>query len=561
MKTKFASYEGSGALGINGASQLAQNNQHMKTSPTADATTRSTFQVLILEDSTADYELVEYELRKAGLQFTATRVASRQAFLDELTERPPDIILSDYCLPQFTGLDALRLVKTYGCEAPFILVTGSQTEDVAVACMKEGAVDYILKATLTRLPSAVMNALQRRRSEQERAEALSALKRSEEQLLQSQKLEAVGRLAGGIAHDFNNLLTAIIGYCDLSLRNLPGNINLRRNLTEIKRAGERAEGLTRHLLAFSRKQVMQPKVFILNEVVVDLENMLRRMIGEDVKLRTSLGKELGQVKADPGQIEQVIMNLVVNARDAMPRGGAVVIETANVILNDGYTGQQAPVRPGAYVLLAVSDTGMGMDADIIEHIFEPFFTTKEVGKGTGLGLSMAYGIVKQSGGYIWVYSEVGKGSTFKIFLPRVDEQAEAYRAEPGQATAAARGSATILLAEDADEVRALASEILEYSGYEVLSATTGAEALSLCETNKSPIHLLLTDVIMPEMSGPELAQQLQRLHPEMRVLYMSGYTQDAIVDHGVLREGTHFLQKPFTPDSLAAKVREALGEF
>jgi signal transduction histidine kinase len=447
-------------------------------------------------------------------------------------------------------------MKDLECRVPFILVTGSQTEEVAVACMKEGAEDYILKSALTRLPSAVRNALKRSESEREKAEALSALKKSEEQLLQA---EAVGRLAGGISHDFNNLLTAIIGYSDLSLRRLQTNDPMRRNLEEIKKASERAASLTRQLLAFSRKQVMQPKVFDLNSVVTDLEKMLVRMIGEDIELQTVLKENPGNVKADPGQIEQVLMNLVINARDAMPMGGKLTIETGNVYLDQNYAYQHVGVTPGTYVMIAVSDSGTGMDDETRNRIFEPFFTTKEIGKGTGLGLSTVYGIVKQSGGNIWVYSELGKGTTFKIYLPRVNEGAEDYR-DVLETEDLALGTETVLLVEDDELVRNLAREVLESSGYRVLEAATGASALLLCEKHNQPIDLLLTDVVMPEMSGRNLADRLLQLHPEMRVLFMSGYTENSIVHHGVLDKEANFIQKPFTPGGLALRVREVLDE-
>jgi two-component system, cell cycle sensor histidine kinase and response regulator CckA len=379
----------------------------------------------------------------------------------------------------------------------------------------------------------------------------------EEQLRQSQKMEAIGQLAGGIAHDFNNLLTAIIGYSDLSLMPLKAGDPLRHYVGEIKKAGERAAELTRQLLAFSRKQVLQPKVLDLNTVVADLEKMLQRLIGEDIKLRTVLDPELGNIKADPGQIEQVIMNLAVNARDAMPTGGKLTIETSNVYFDEEYSTLHIGVTPGAYIMLAVSDTGTGMDAATQARIFEPFFTTKEVGKGTGLGLSTVYGIVKQSGGNIWVYSEPGWGTTFKVYLTRVGEDAQRYK-QNGAPEKVFRGTETILLAEDEDVVRKLARQVLEMYGYRVLEANNGGGALLICERYEEPIDLLITDVVMPEMSGRTLSDRLSQIRPEMRVLYMSGYTDNAIIHKGVLDEAANFIQKPFAPDVLARKIREVL---
>lgn len=386
---------------------------------------------------------------------------------------------------------------------------------------------------------------------------ISDFKQLEEQLRQSQKLEAIGMLAGGIAHDFNNLLTVICGYSDLSLMRLREEDPLHRNISEINKAADRAAGLTRQLLAFSRKQVLQPRVLDLNAVVSELEKMLRRLIGEDIGLATVLESELGSVKADPGQIEQIIMNLAVNARDAMPQGGKLTIETTNVYLDEEYAKVHVAVVPGPYVMFAVSDTGTGMDSRTQARIFEPFFTTKEKGKGTGLGLSTVYGIAKQSGGNIWVYSELGRGTTFKIYLPRVDEGAQEYE-RPAETEDAFLGAETVLLAEDEEMVRKLARSVLEMSGYQVLEAANGGAALLICERHTEPIHLLLTDVIMPEMSGRELAERLAQLRPEMKVLYMSGYTDNTIVHQGVLDEGANFIQKPFPTDALARKVRDVL---
>jgi PAS domain S-box-containing protein len=391
----------------------------------------------------------------------------------------------------------------------------------------------------------------------ERKQAEEALHESEEHLRLSQKLEAVGRLAGGIAHDFNNLLTVINGYSVLLLKKTSDD-QQRQRLEEIKKAGERAATLTRQLLAFSRKQVLQPRVLNLNAVVTNVASMLQRLIGEDIDLVLSLNAALGQVKADPGQLEQVLMNLVVNARDAMPNGGKVVIETANMQLNKEYSTLHTSVRPGSYVMLAVSDSGDGMDAETQRHIFEPFFTTKEFGSGTGLGLSTVYGIVKQSGGNVWVYSEPGHGTSFKIYLPRIDEVAEP---EADQVRLELeKGTETILLVEDELMVRNIARETLEMNGYKVIEAADGHEALLLSDPYTANIDLLVTDVVMPGMSGRELAEQLTSSRPKTKVLFMSGYTDDAIVHHGVLEEGAMFLEKPFAPDALALKVREVLNQ-
>ena len=379
----------------------------------------------------------------------------------------------------------------------------------------------------------------------------------EQQLRQAQKMEAVGRLAGGVAHDFNNILTAITGYADLLLEDLGTTDRRRDDIAEIRKATERTAVLTRQLLAFSRQQVMQVRVLDLNDVVADTQNMLGRLLGEDIALVTRLDPALGAVKADPGQLEQVIMNLAVNARDAMPGGGKLTIETANAELDDTYVREHFPARPGSYVMLAVSDTGTGMSDEVQSHLFEPFFTTKEKGKGTGLGLATVYGIVKQSGGYIWVYTEPGHGTTFKIYLPRV-AGAPAQRASGPKASPVGAGTETVLLAEDEAAVRAVARHALERQGYTVLEASSGEAALDLAERHSGRIHLLLTDVIMPGMNGRALALRLSELRPDLRVVYMSGYTEEAITRHGVLEPGLTYVQKPFTPEGLARKVREVL---
>jgi PAS domain S-box-containing protein len=384
----------------------------------------------------------------------------------------------------------------------------------------------------------------------------SDLVKLEEQLRQSQKMEAIGQLAGGVAHDFNNLLTAINGYSALALQRIDETNPLKGYLEEIKKAGDRAANLTRQLLAFGRKQILQPLPVNLNDIVTDMNKMLRRLIGEDIVLTAKLDPALKRIKADPGQIEQVLVNLVVNARDAMPQGGDLTIETSSLELDQEYASKHVGVSPGHYVLLAVSDTGTGMSEETQDRIFDPFFTTKEKGKGTGLGLSTVYGIVKQSGGNIWVYSEEGHGTTFKVYLPQIESASRTTESEAVEDPIPS-GSETILLVEDEDVVRGVARQILEQAGYQVVEARGGEEAVRLC-TERSQIDLLLTDVVMPGTSGKEVADRATELRPGLKVLFMSGYTDEAIVHHGILDSHVEFIQKPFTPIAFAKKVREVL---
>jgi len=391
----------------------------------------------------------------------------------------------------------------------------------------------------------------------DRKRAEGALRELEERHRQAQKMEAIGRLASGVAHDFNNLLTAILGSTDLLLEDLPADHPGRLEAEETRKAALRAADLTRQLLAFSRQQVLTPQVLDINEVVTNVEKMLRRIIREDVQVRTVQAADIGAVRADPGQLEQVLLNLAVNARDAMPRGGHLTIETANADLDETYAAEHAVVVPGRYVMFAVSDTGTGMDAETQARVFEPFFTTKEKGKGTGLGLATVYGIVKQSGGYIWAYSEPGRGTSMKVYLPRVEAPIEPISSPP-RPTGSLQGSETILIVEDQDEVRKLTRRMLEARGYRVLVAASGADALRIAREAAERIDLLLTDVIMPGMSGREVALLLGPAHPNMRVLFVSGYTDESIVHEGILEPGIAFLQKPFTAEALARKVREVL---
>jgi len=678
---------------------------------------RVPLRVLIAEDSEDDARLLLRELQRAGYQPTYERVDTPAAMTSALDGHAWDLVIGDYSMPAFSGPAALALLRARDPDTPFIFVSGTIGEDVAVEAMKAGAQDFLTKGNLRRLIPAIQRELrdtevrrERRRAQTallerarlaeltsevgsaltrgealretlqlcaealvrhldvalariwilqeatatlaleasagmytqidgphskigliaqqlrpyltnqvlgdpqvhdqewaqregmvafagyplvvqdrvlgvmamfarhplsefvpkalasvasglavgiERKRAEEALRSSEERLRQAQKMEAVGRLAGGVAHDFNNLLTVITSYSALLLEDLGSDDPKRDDVDQIRKAAEGAAALTRQLLAFSRQQVLQPKALDLKATVAGTEKLLRRLIGEDIQLATVLARDLGVVKADPGQIEQIIINLAVNARDAMPTGGRLTIEAANVDMDEAYVRGHAPASPGGYVMLALSDTGIGMDEQTKARIFEPFFTTKEPGKGTGLGLATVYGIVKQSGGFIWVYSEPGHGTSFKFYLPRVDEPAEAAAA--ATATAEPRGGTeTVLVVEDAASVRMVTRQVLERFGYTVLEAPNGETALRLAAKHHGPIHLLLTDVVMPGLSGRQLAGQLAELRPDMKVLYASGYADHAIVHHGILESGIAYLQKPFTPETLGRRVRQVL---
>ena len=513
---------------------------------------KSPLHILHLEDDPSDAELVQSTLEAAGIKNATTCVHNRNDFVAALEDGGIDLILSDFSLPAFDGLSAVAIAQAGWPELPVILVSGSLGEELAIDSLKKGATDYVLKQRLSRLGPAVRRAMTEVGTRAER-------KRLETQLIEAQKREVLGQLAAGVAHDFNNILSVIIGYSDLlSDDSEPGSLH-KQYTEEIRQASNRAVGLTRQLLLFSSQETVEAVVVDLDSVVNDLDKMLRRLIDENIELTVVPGRQTGRIRADVGYVGQVLTNLVVNARDAMPNGGKLTISTHNVTLDENYTQSHASLVPGDYVMLSVSDTGTGMSEEVQARLFEAFFTTKPKGKSTGLGLATCHNIVQQSGGHIGVYSEPGKGTTFKIYFPRVEQGLLDAASNSVQTGPLPRGTETLLVVEDDPAVRQLARGVLEAQGYEVLSAANGQEGLHMASNHQgSPINLVITDVIMPLMGGRVMAEWLKTTDPDLKILFTSGYTDDALAQHGVMEAGIEFLAKPYTPAALAWKVRELL---
>jgi signal transduction histidine kinase len=512
---------------------------------------KSPLHILHLEDDPHDASLIRTSLETGGVPCEITRVHTREEFVAALERGGTDLILSDYTLPTYDGLSAMKIAHAKCPDIPLIFVSGTLGEERAVESLKSGATDYVLKSHLTRLVPAVERAML---EVEERAER----KRLEAQIIEAQKMEVVGQLASGIAHDFNNILAVIMISSELMMSDLAKGSESRKYAEEILHAAERAAGLTRQLLVFSRKQTVQPVVLDLNDVVQDLDKMLRRLIDENIELTIVPEKNAGRFLADSGYVGQVLMNLAVNARDAMPNGGKLSIATYNVTLDENYVRSHKGVAAGDYVMLSVSDTGSGIPDDVKARLFEAFFTTKPLGKGTGLGLATCQTIVQQCGGHIGVYSELGKGTTFKVYFPRVAQTTDAAT-RVTHTGPLPRGTETLLVVEDEPSVRHLARGVLEAQGYEVLSATNGQDALHVAREHRgAPIRLVVTDVIMPLMGGKVMAEWLKTTYPDLKILFTSGYTDDAIAQHGVLDAGVEFLAKPYTPATLARRVRELL---
>lgn len=504
--------------------------------------------LLLIEDSEDDAALLLLLLRQAGYDVESERVYAAKD-LEECLAKKWDIVVSDHSMPQFSGAQALKMVREKDTEVPFIFVSGTIGEDAATEAMRVGAQDYVMKTNLKRLIPAVQRELREAEDRRER-------KRLEQHVQQLQKFEAIGRLAGGIAHDFNNMIGAVMGWAELGYDEAPAESRVRERFQKIRDQARRAAKLTSQLLAFGRRQILQPKKLNLNILVQEEMSFLGKVIGADIEIKVVNAADLRVTMADPTQIEQVLMNLCLNARDAMPGGGRLIIETHNVEIRDEYCRTHAYGKPGSYVLLSVSDTGTGMDATTVERIFEPFFTTKEMGRGTGLGLATVYGIVKQHGGFIYVYSEPGKGTSFRIYLlaeTGVHEPREAARQEKPLG-----GTETILVADDHEGLRDSANEMLQALGYRTLLARDGAEAVELFRAKCDQIDLILMDVVMPRLSGPEAYSKMAELRPGIKVVFTTGYTSEAAALMSLLEKGAAILQKPFGMTMLSQTVRNTL---
>jgi signal transduction histidine kinase len=505
--------------------------------------------VLLVEDNPGDAYLIERSLERAFALECVPRLATA---LDRARQDRFDLILLDLGLPDSTGLDTVRAMRKQSGDTPIVVQTGNDDERVGLAAIQAGAQDYVVKGK-TDVPILARIL----RYAMERQQNAQRLREMEAKLLQAQKMEAVGRLAGGVAHEFNNMLNVILGHAELALMKLDPDHAVCADLAEITKAGERSAAVTRQLLAFARKQAIVPKVLALNDIVASMLKMLRRLIGENIELVWQPAANLWSVKMDPSQIDQMVVNLMLNARDAISGVGSVTITTGMAEFDASHCETHSNCRPGCYAMLAVSDNGCGMSKETQARLFEPFFTTKEIGKGTGLGLAMVYGIVQQNYGFITVESEIGKGTKFTIYLPRC--AAEVATSQTPKKTDMATGTETVLLVEDEPSILLLGKEILGKLGYTVLAAGSPKQALDIASDYIGTIHLLLTDVVMPEMNGRDLWQRLQALRPDIKCLFMSGYTADAITHYGMLEQGSHFIEKPFSIAAIATKMRHSLS--
>lgn len=516
----------------------------------------TSLRVLFVEDSPDDVELIRLELARHGFEVQPRVAHSRSEFQSAMAEGSWDVVLSDHSMKGFSSTEALALLREEETDIPFIIVSGTIGEDSAVEAMRAGAHDYVLKHNLRRLGPAVERELREAANRRSQRDTEAALQASENRLRHAQRMEAVGRLAGGIAHDFNNLLTVILGFSEFLIEQLPPDEPPHRDATEIRMAAQRATRLTKQLLAFSRQQVLERRVIDLVPAVGELQPMIERLIGEDVQFAFSHAEPPQLVLIDPGQFEQIVMNLVINARDAMPGGGQLTLLLDRVQVGS-VQAAELEIGEGPYVMLAVADTGEGIDTAALEHIFEPFFTTKAPGSGTGLGLSTVFGIVRQTGGAIEVSSLVKQGSTFRVYFPLSGAPAADREPEASHITTRERAS-TILLAEDEQGVRAFLEMALTRAGHRVIATTSGAEAIAIAERSAEPIDLLIADVVMPGLSGPETADKLKQIQPGMRTLFLSGYSSHSALPDRVTADPGAFLQKPFTVEALLSKVRERL---
>jgi len=510
---------------------------------------------LIIEDSPSDAELLVASLARAGFRLRHQIVDDAAGVAQALKKESWDIVISDHSMPGFSATGALDMIKNQNLDLPLIIVSGTIEPRVAVAAMKAGAADFVMKDDLTRLIPAIERELRETQNRRVRRKAEQERESFREQLSQSQKMESLGRFAGGVAHDFNNILTAMSGFCHFLLDGMAPEDPKREDIVEIMKAGKRAAALTKQLLAFSRRQLIESRVLDLNGVVADVEKMLRRMLGEEITVETRLASPLGRIKADPAQLEQILINLANYARDAMPGGGSFSIETAGVVVDEATAQRTLDIQPGPHVMLSLRHSGPALEEETRRRIFEPFFALGHGMKGAGLGLAVVYGIVRQCRGGVFVRSDSGSGTTFELYFPRVEEQPSALAVEPS--IQLRQGTETILLVEDDEAVRKFCHRVLVQNGYTVLPAPTPEEALRVCREYEQPIDLLISDIVMPVMYGHELAKRITGSRPNIRVLYMSGYSEHGIVRNELVMP-EDFLEKPISPNTLLAKVREVL---